>query len=70
MSRTPRQIVDDCNELAMAFYSMHGYEVPPDYKMYKATHPQERGMWNMAVYAYDYIEGTEVQSALDDLEES
>lgn len=46
-----------------------GYVVPDSYRFYAATHPQERLCWHMAVTAYDHIEGTDVEAALDDLEE-
>jgi hypothetical protein len=68
VSKTNQQIVDDCNKLAQTFYAMCGYEVPDDYKMYEATHPQETSMWTMAVYAYDHIEGTDVECALAEME--
>lgn len=67
--KTNREIVDECNELARTLYATNGYEVPDDYKMYDATHPQEKGAWAMAVYAYDHIEGTDVENALAELEE-
>lgn len=66
-NRTEREIVDACNELARMFYKGHGYDVPEDYKMYDATHPQELGMWNLAVMAYDHIEGTDVEDCLNQL---
>lgn len=63
-----QRIVEQCNALARQFYSMQGYVVGDDYKFYKATHPQEVGMWNMAVLAYDHIEGTDVEDALNQIE--
>ena len=62
--KTDQQVVDECNNLARQFYLMHGCEVPDDYKFYTAEHPMEAGCWNMAVLAYDHIEGTDVESAL------
>ena len=62
--KTEQQVVDACNALARQFYKMHGNEVKDDFKFYKATHPQEVGMWHMAVLAYDHIEGTDVMDAL------
>lgn len=64
---TPQEIVDSCNELAILFYRMCGYCVEPTYKMYEATHPQEKGFWNMAVAAYEHIQGTEVDAVLDEI---
>lgn len=65
--KTDQQIVDECNELARLFYKMHGYEVEDGYRFYEAHHPQEIGMWNMAVAAYEHIEGTKVEQALLEL---
>jgi hypothetical protein len=69
MIKTAQQIVDDCNALARQFYASMGYVVPDGYKFYEAHHPQERGMWAQAVMAYDHIEGTDVESALSELED-
>lgn len=62
--KTEQEIVDDCNQLARAFYEMQGYQVPDDFKFYKARHPAEVGVWNMAVLAYEHIEGTDVEDCL------
>lgn len=67
--KTEREIVDGCNELARLFYSMQGYQVPDDYRFYEAHHPHEVGCWNMAVAAYEHIEGTPVEDALSNLED-
>lgn len=56
-----------CNDLARAFYKAHGYEVKDDYRFYEATHPQEVSMWNLAVMAYEHIEGTDVLEALAEI---
>jgi hypothetical protein len=64
--RTAKQIVDDCNSLARRFYSMGGCDVSDDFKFYDATHPEEAGCWNQAVAAYEHIEGTEVEDALNE----
>lgn len=69
IKKTDRKLVDDCNTLARLFYSLHGYQVPEDYRFYEATHPQEVGMWNLAVAAYDHIEGTDIEDALSTIEE-
>jgi hypothetical protein len=65
--RTSREIVDDANALARVFYGMLGYQVEPGYRFDQATHPQEQSMWNMAVVAYENIEGTDVEDALNDI---
>ncbi len=67
--KTDREIVDECNALARSFYKMQGCEVPDGFKFYEATHPMEAGCWNMAVLAYDHIEGTDVDSALSGIED-
>lgn len=33
-----------------------------------ASHPQEQGAWNLAVIAYDHIDGTDVEQALMGME--
>ena len=59
--------VSSCNMLARTFYKAHGYEVDEGYKFYEATHPQEVSMWNLAVMAYEHIEGTDVLDALAEI---
>lgn len=66
---TDREIVDKCNGLARLFYAANGYEVPEGYRFDQATHPQERGMWNLAAIAYDHIADTDVENALAECEE-
>ena len=66
---TAEEIVAGCNELAREFYKMRGYEVQKNYKFYEAHHPEEIGCWAMAVVAYDRIQGTDVESALDDMQD-
>lgn len=66
--RSSQQIVDDCNALARLFYRMQGCVVPKGYRFDQAPHPAESGCWNMAVAAYDHIEGTDVENALSDIE--
>lgn len=68
--RIEQKIVDECNDLARTFYEMQGCQVPDGYKFYEATHPAEAGCWQLAMAAYDHIEGTDVESALDDLRDS
>lgn len=63
-SRTEKQIVDDANELARGFYKLMGYEVKEGFRFDLSCHPQERTCWNMAVLAYDFIQGTDVEGAL------
>lgn len=65
--KTPREIVNSANELARQFYALQGYEVPEGYRFDQAFHPQERTMWAMAVHAYEFIECTDVEDALNDI---
>jgi hypothetical protein len=65
---TAQQIVDKANALARQFYQSMGYEVREGYRFDQARHPQEQGMWNLAVMAYEFIEGTDVESALSEIE--
>ncbi|GAB4059159.1 hypothetical protein [Uliginosibacterium sediminicola] len=65
--KTNEQLVRECNELADTFAQMHNHMSRPAFKYYEATHPQEAGFWNMAVAAYDHIEGSDVEAALDEI---
>lgn len=67
--KTDAEIVAACNELARLFYKANGYDVPEGYRFDEAHHPQELGMWNLAVMAYDHIEGTDVECAIDNLDQ-
>ena len=62
--KTDAQIVQSANELAREFYACLGHKVPKGYRFDRATHPQEQSMWEMAVIAYEHIEGTDVDDAL------
>jgi hypothetical protein len=67
--KSAREIVDGCNALARKFYLSMGYQVDEGTRFDQAHHPQEVGMWNMAIIAYDHIEGTDVDNALSELDE-
>jgi hypothetical protein len=67
--KTDAEIVSDCNKLARLFYKSHGYQAEEGYRFDKARHPQERGMWNLAMIAYEFIEGTSPDEALNNLED-
>lgn len=67
--KTLEEIVNDCNKLAGLFYLMQGCKVDNNFKFNTSEHPTEQGMWNMAVAAYEYIEGTDVEQALLDIED-
>jgi hypothetical protein len=62
-------IVGKCNELAIKLYRAMGYKVNKEYKLYRATHPQEIGVWNAAVIAYAHIEGTDVIDCLNNMDD-
>jgi len=66
--KTDKQIAKEGNELARKFYECMGYVVPEGYRFDQAGHPQEIAMWNMAVIAYEHINGTDLQSAVDNEE--
>lgn len=63
--KTDKQVVDECNELALKFCHADGYRAPEGCRMHEpAVHPCARKAWDLAVIAYDHIAGTCVQSAL------
>lgn len=66
---TDQEVVDKALELARIIYKSNGYNVPKGFKFYDSHHPQEIGMWNIAVMAFDFIDGTDVESALDNVAE-
>ena len=66
--RTPREIVDQTNELAREFYMMVGCEVPSGYRFDKARHPQERGCWAMACAAQLMLTDTDVEDVMEEEE--
>ena len=61
---TDRKIIEECNRLAIRFYTEQGYVVSKEYKMYKTKHPIEIQSWNMAVIAFEELKGTDVEDAL------
>lgn len=67
--KSDEEIVAAGLELARRFYKAHGYEVPVGYKFYEARHPQEQGMWELAVMAFEELTGTDLNDALDNIGE-
>ena len=67
--RTPQEIVDQTNELARELYRLRGYVVAEGYRFDKATHPQEVEAWNRACEAQRLLTDTDVDDALQELEE-
>lgn len=57
-------IVARANSLARRFYKLMGCDVAASYRFDRATHPQERLCWGLAVAAFEYIENTDVDDAL------
>lgn len=62
---TDAQVVAQTNELARLFYAAHGYRVEEGYRFDEARHPQERGMWNLAVIAQEFLTSTDAEAALE-----
>jgi len=60
------KIIENANKLARKFYLAYGNKVEKGYRFDKANHPQEKGMWDLAVIAYEFIDGTEVEEALEE----
>lgn len=63
--RTEKQIVDDANDLAREFYAILGYQAKEGFRFDLSAHPQEQAMWLMACVAYERIHGTDVEEALE-----
>jgi len=68
--KTARQIVNEANELAKTFCEMFGFEASSGHKFHERLNPRDAGFWELAVAAYDHIEGTDVEDALYELEDS
>ena len=67
---TDEDLVTRGLELARAFYKSFGYDAPEGFKFYASKHPQERGMWNLAVIAFEELTATPLNDALDNIGES
>lgn len=66
---TNQELVDAAIELAGEFYAMHGYTHRPGFKYWQSPHPHERLCFTMACRAFEVIRGSDVMSAVDDLED-
>lgn len=62
------KIIKNVNELARKFYQSHGYIVKKGYRFDKAEHPQEKGMWNLATIAYEFIADVDTEAMLEEIE--
>lgn len=63
-----KDIAERCNGLARLFHRSKGFNVPDDCDMSESRHHDEIHSWNLAVTAFEYICGFDVQEALEDLE--
>ena len=59
-------LINQANELARIFASMHGYEYPLDFKFYEHDNSITQRFWAMSCAAYDFIRGSDVEDALND----
>lgn len=66
---TDKELLDNANALARLFYESFGYVVPKGYAFHKATHPQEKGMWNLAHIAFEELTETDLNSVLSGIED-
>lgn len=64
---TDKEIIDDALVLANRLYKAMGYNAPKGFKFYNSKHPQELGVWNTVVFAYDHIGQTDLESVLDNV---
>lgn len=66
---TSEEIVQLANVLARELYAIRGYVVPEGYRFDRATHPHEVDAWRGARAAFELLRETDLDVALDDLEE-
>lgn len=66
---TNQELVGAAIELAGEFYAMQGYTHLPGFKYWQSPHPHERLCFTMACRAFEVIRGSDVMSAVDDLED-
>ncbi|WP_313824042.1 hypothetical protein [Leclercia sp.] len=64
-----QELVDAAIALAGEFYAMQGYTHRPGFKYWQSPHPHERLCFDMACRAFEIIRGSDVMSAVDDLED-
>lgn len=67
--RSPREIVDQTNQLARQLYALRGYVVPEGYCFATAKHPHQREAWAGAREAQLLLTETDPDDALQELEE-
>jgi hypothetical protein len=66
--RTPEEIINQTNDLAAAFYLLHGKKRPNGFRFWEATHPEERLMWELAVSAQEMLTDTNVDDCLAEMD--
>jgi len=66
---SPKEILDQANELARLLYEIRGYTVQEGYKFHEATHPHEREAWEGARVAMELLIDTDPEDAISDLDE-
>jgi hypothetical protein len=71
MSRTPKEIIYQTNDIARIIYKAMGYIVPVGTEFPTETinrHPHERACWQAACEIQDLMTATDPNDALDELE--
>ena len=67
--RSEKEIIESANVLARKFAAAFG-DLPNtvDFKFYETDQLQAKGMWDLAVAAFEHVNGTDVEDALTILE--
>lgn len=66
---TDEELVDAAIALAGDFYAMQGYKHRPGFKYWLSPHPHERLCFEMACRAFEAIRGSDVMSAIEEMNE-
>lgn len=66
--KTDCEIVESCNNLAREFLRHLGFNTTCE-RLYDSENPRAQLVWEMAVEAFDHIEGTSVHDALIEVQE-
>ena len=72
MARTAQEIVDQTNEIARIIYKGMGYTSPEGFEFHTETinrHPHEENCWASACEIQELMTGTEVDDAIEELED-
>lgn len=67
--RTPKQILEQTNELAAMFYKCQGYKSPKGFRFDKSNHGHEQIAWAQACIAQEELTGTDLEDVLIELED-